>query len=159
MLCYTVFRSYNGSSATMPAAVKKEKDMISTAYWKKCSEHLLSLMRIVLALLFMQHGGQKLFDFPIAKAGAPLELLSLMGVAGVLELFGGLLLLLGLFTRPIAFLLAGEMAVAYFRAHFPNGFWPIANKGELAALYCFAFLYLAAAGGGPWSLDRFCRKR
>jgi putative oxidoreductase len=159
MLCYTVLRSYKGSSASTLAAVKEENGMISTAYLKKCSEHLSSLMRIVFALLFMQHGGQKLFDFPVAKGGAPLELWSLMGVAGVLELFGGLLLLLGLFTRPIAFLLAGEMAVAYFRAHLPNGFWPIANRGELAVLYCFAFLYLAAAGGGPWSLDRFCRKR
>jgi putative oxidoreductase len=76
-----------------------------------------------------------------------------MGVAGVLEAFGGALLLLGLFTRPVAFLLAGEMAVAYFMAHAPRGFWPILNGGELPALYCFLFLYLAAAGGGPWSVD------
>jgi len=116
-------------------------------------------MRIIFAFLFMQHGGQKLFDFPIAKAGAPLELFSQMGAAGVLEFFGGLLLFLGLFTRPVAFLLSGQMAVAYFMVHFPRGFWPIANNGEPAVLFCFAFLYLSAAGGGPWSLDRLCRKR
>lgn len=119
------------------------------------SPRLLSVLRIIIAFLFMQHGGQKLFSFPVAKAGPPLELLSLIGVAGVLEFFGGLLLLLGLFSRPVAFLLSGQMAVAYFMAHAPKGFWPIANQGELAVLYCFAFLYLAAAGGGPWSLDRF----
>ncbi|MGW8312263.1 MAG: DoxX family protein [Desulfuromonadales bacterium] len=133
--------------------------MSGNALLTKCSASLLSIMRIVFAFLFMQHGGQKLFDFPVAKAGASLELFSLMTAAGVLEFFGGLLLLLGLFTRPVAFLLAGEMAVAYFISHFPKGFWPIANKGELAVLFCFAFLYLAAAGGGPWSLDRFFGKR
>jgi len=133
--------------------------MAGTVFTTKWSEHLLSVMRIVFAALFMQHGGQKLFDFPIAKAGGSLELFSLMSVAGVLECFGGLLLLLGLFTRPVAFVLAGQMAVAYFMAHFPKGFWPIANRGELAVLFCFGFLYLAAAGGGPWSLDRLYRKR
>jgi putative oxidoreductase len=133
--------------------------MTNNAYLTKYSEYLLSVMRIVFAFLFMQHGGQKLFDFPVAKTGSSLELFSLMGAAGALEFFGGLLLLLGLFTRPVAFLLAGEMAVAYFMSHFPKGFWPIANKGELAVLFCFAYLYLAAVGGGPWSLDRFFRKR
>jgi putative oxidoreductase len=82
------------------------------------------------------------------------SLLSLMGVAGVLEFFGGLLILLGLFTRPTAFILSGLLAVAYFMAHAPGGFWPIQNQGELAVLYCFVFLYLAAAGGGEWSVDR-----
>jgi putative oxidoreductase len=82
-----------------------------------------------------------------------------MGLAGVLELVGGTLLLLGLFTRPVAFVLAGEMAYAYFTAHAPRGFWPIANGGELAALYCFIFLYLAATGAGPWSADRRLRRR
>jgi putative oxidoreductase len=79
--------------------------------------------------------------------------MSLAGVAGVLETFGGLLLLLGLFTRPVAFVLAGEMAAAYFMSHAPQGFWPLLNRGELAALYCFLFLYFAAVGGGPWSVD------
>jgi putative oxidoreductase len=107
----------------------------------------------VAAFLFMLHGTQKLFAFPISEPRDPAELFSLMGLAGVLEVFGGLLLLLGLFTRPIAFILAGEMAVAYFKSHLPRGFWPNLNGGELAALYCFLFLYLGAVGGGRWSLD------
>ena len=115
--------------------------------------YLRSLLRIVAALLFMAHGTQKLFAWPIDEPRDPAPLLSLMGVAGVLETFGGALLLLGLFTRPVAFLLAGEMAVAYFMSHAPRGFWPILNGGELPALYCFVFLYLAAAGAGPWSID------
>lgn len=117
------------------------------------SARLLSVLRIVAALLFMAHGTQKLFGWPASEPQKTVELMSLFGVAGVLETFGGLLLLLGLFTRPVAFLLAGEMAVAYFMVHAPQGFWPILNRGELAALYCFLFLYLAAAGGGLWSLD------
>jgi putative oxidoreductase len=115
--------------------------------------YLRSLLRIVAAFLFMAHGTQKLFAWPIDEARDPAELLSLMGVAGVLETFGGALLLIGWFTRPVAFLLAGEMAVAYFMQHAPRGFWPILNRGELPALYCFLFLYLAAAGPGPWSID------
>jgi putative oxidoreductase len=125
----------------------------------KWSPRLLSIMRVVTALLFMQHGAQKLFGLPADPAKVPVELFSLMGLAGVLELFGGLLILLGLFTRPVALLLAGEMAVAYFMAHAPKGFWPILNRGELAALYCFVFLYLAAAGGGAWSADRQRRRK
>lgn len=115
--------------------------------------YLLSLLRIVAAFLFMAHGTQKLFAWPIDAPRDPAQLLSLMGLAGVLETFGGALLLLGWFTRPVAFLLAGEMAVAYFMSHAPQGFWPILNRGELSALYCFLFLYLAAAGGGAWSID------
>jgi putative oxidoreductase len=115
---------------------------------------LLSVLRIVAALLLMQHGAQKLFGFPAGPQPRPVPaLLSLQGVAGVLEFFGGLLLLLGLFTRPVAFVLSGLLAVAYFMAHAPQGFWPVLNRGELAALYSFVFLYLAAAGGGPWSVD------
>ncbi len=114
---------------------------------------LLSLLRIVSAFLFMQHGGQKLLAFPAAPNN-PIELMSLMGLAGALELFGGALLLVGLFSRPIAFLLSGMMAVAYFMVHAPQGFWPMLNGGELAALYSFVFLYLAFAGPGPLSLDR-----
>jgi putative oxidoreductase len=116
-------------------------------------DRLLSVLRVVAAFLFMLHGTQKLFAFPVSEPRDPAALFSLMGLAGVLEVFGGLLLLLGLFTRPVAFLLSGEMAVAYFKSHFPEGFWPNLNRGELAALYCFLFLYLAAAGGGSWSLD------
>ena len=113
---------------------------------------ILSVLRIITAFLFMQHGGQKLFGFP-APQRYEFELFSLSGVAGVLELFGGLLVLLGLFTRSTSFLLAGLMAFAYFIAHAPRGFWSILNGGELAALYCFVFLYLSLAGGGAWSLD------
>ena len=114
---------------------------------------LLSILRIVAALLFMAHGTQKLFAWPVGEPQSTVPLFSLMGLAGLLETFGGLLLALGLFTRPVAFVLAGEMAVAYFMAHAPRGFWPILNGGELPVLFCFLFLYLAAAGGGSWSLD------
>jgi putative oxidoreductase len=113
---------------------------------------LLSVLRIVAGLLFLQHGMQKLFSFPMRTAAAP-ELISLLGVQGCLEIVGGLLILLGLFTRPVAFVLSGDMAVAYFMAHFPKDFFPARNGGDAAILYCFVFLYLAAAGGGPWSID------
>ena len=122
------------------------------------SPRLLSLLRIVTAFLFTAHGTQKLLDFPVARA-FPLELWSLAGVAGMLELVGGALFLLGLFTRPVAFVLSGLMAFAYFIAHAPQDFWPIVNRGELAALYSFVFLYFAAAGGGPWSIDHGWRER
>ena len=121
-------------------------------------DRLRSVLRIVAAFLFMLHGTQKLFAFPVSEPRDPAALFSLMGLAGVLEVFGGLLLMLGLFTRPVAFVVAGEMAVAYFRSHAPQGFWPNLNGGELAALYCFLFLYLAAVGGGPWSLDALLRR-
>ena len=118
---------------------------------------LLSLLRIASAFLFMAHGTQKWLAFPVARA-SPTVLGSLSGIAGLLELVGGFLLLIGLFTRPVAFVLSGLMAFAYFIAHAPRGFWPIMNGGELAALYCFLFLYLAAAGGGPWGVDRWTRR-
>jgi putative oxidoreductase len=119
---------------------------------------LLSVLRIVAAFLFVEHGTQKWLGLPVPRA-SPTTLWSLSGVAGLLELFGGVLLLLGLFTRPVAFVLSGLMAAAYFIAHAPQDFWPIVNRGELAALYCFVFLYLAAAGGGPLSIDRWMRRR
>ena len=119
---------------------------------------LLSVLRLITAFLFMAHGTQKWLAFPVPRP-SPTMLWSLTGVAGVLELVGGFLLLVGLFTRPVAFLLSGLMAFAYFIAHAPQGFWPIVNRGELAILYCFVFLYLAAAGGGPWGLDRWLRRR
>jgi putative oxidoreductase len=122
------------------------------------SPRLLSVLRIVSGFMFTTHGTQKWLDFP-APRGAPTTLMSLSGAAGVLELGGGLMLLLGFFTRPVAFLLSGLMAFAYFIAHAPRGFWPLLNGGELAALYSFLFLYFAAAGGGPWSLDRAMRGR
>lgn len=118
---------------------------------------MLSILRIVAALLFMEHGGQKLFNFP-PSAHPMAHLPPLMLTAGVLEFFGGLLLLAGIFTRVVAFILAGEMGVAYFMQHAPRAFWPILNMGELAVLYCFVFLYFAAAGGGPWSVEQLWRK-
>lgn len=116
----------------------------------------LSMMRAVAGFLFSQHGAQKLFG---ALGGEAVEMASLRGLAGVLEFFGGLLIMVGLFTRPVAFVLSGMMAVAYFMAHAPQGFWPIQNRGELAALYSFVFLFLAFMGGGDFSLDRVLRKR
>ena len=115
---------------------------------------VLSVLRVVTAFLFVQHGAQKLLGFPAPRAGGQPALLSLSGVAGVLELAGGALLLVGLCTRPVAFVLSGFMAVAYFMAHATKGFWPLLNQGELAALYSFVFLYLSVAGGGSFSLDR-----
>lgn len=112
----------------------------------------LSILRIITAFLFMAHGTQKLFDFP-APPGFPFELVSLIGVAAILEVFGGFLALIGLFTRPVAFILSGQMAFAYFIAHAPSNFWPVLNGGESAVLFCFIFLYLSLAGGGPWSVD------
>jgi putative oxidoreductase len=117
-----------------------------------------SVLRIVSAFLFMFHGMQKLLGFPIALR-ATVHPLSLIGAAGMLELFGGALLLLGVFTRPVAFLLSGEMAFAYFIAHAPHGVWPFVNHGELAALYSFLFLFVAIAGGGPWSVDHWLQSR
>jgi len=129
-----------------------------SAFWSRWSPVLLSLLRIVAAFLFMQHGAQKLFGFPGA-GDHKVEIASLMGVAGILEFFGGGLVLIGLFTRPVAFLLAGEMAFAYFMAHAPQGFWPVLNQGEAAVMYCFIFLYLSATGGGAWSVDGILRRR
>lgn len=116
---------------------------------------MLSILRIITGLLFMQHGMQKLFGL---IGGQPVPVMSMPGIAGVLEFFGGLLIVIGLFTRVVAFILSGQMAVAYFLAHAPQGFWPVNNRGELAVLYCFVFLYLAFAGGGPWSLDAIRRR-
>lgn len=130
----------------------------STFFTTQLAPRLLSVLRIVTGFLFMQHGARKLFGLLTADPGATVPLFSLMGLAGVLEFFGGLLILIGLFSRPLAFILSGEMAVAYFMAHAPRGFWPILNGGELAALYCFVFLYLSAVGGGPWSVDHLVQR-
>jgi len=114
---------------------------------------LLSVLRIVVALLYMEHGMQKLFGFPAPPPFGLPAAFSLLWVAAILEFGGGFLLLLGLFTRPVAFILSGQMAVAYWMAHAPRGVFPIVNGGEGAILYCFVFLYFAAAGGGAWSVD------
>ncbi|MED5511070.1 MAG: DoxX family protein [Pseudomonadota bacterium] len=119
---------------------------------------VLSLVRIISAFLFMAHGTQKMFGFP-AEQRYPFELFSLSGAAGVLEVVGGLLLLIGLFTRPVAFILSGQMAVAYFLVHAPQGFWPLNNCGELATMFSFVFLYFVFAGGGSWSVDSVCKHK
>jgi putative oxidoreductase len=112
--------------------------------------YILSVLRIVVALLFLQHGLQKYFGFP--SAGPPMR--AILYVQGLIEIGGGILLLLGAYTRVVAFILAGDMAVAYFMAHFPRSFFPAVNGGDAAVLYCFTFFYIFFAGGGPWSLDR-----
>jgi putative oxidoreductase len=121
--------------------------------------YLQSVLRIVAASLFIPHGTQKLFAFPLTAPRPEVALASLAGIAGVLEIAGGTLMLLGLFSRPVAFVLSGEMAVAYFLSHGPRGAWPILNGGELAILFCFIWLFFAAAGPGPLSLDAIWRKR
>ena len=123
----------------------------------RLAPHLLSVLRIVAALIFIEHGTQKLLGFPAAPAGGYPEMFSLLWWQGVIELAGGALLLLGLFTRAVAFLLSGNMAVAYWMVHAPKSFYPALNGGDAAILYCFVFLYIAAAGGGTWSLDRVLR--
>ena len=122
------------------------------------SPQALAVLRIVTALIFMAHGTQKLFGFPAPPEGGMPPLLSLFGIGAILELIGGFLILIGWFTRPVAFILAGEMAVAYWMFHAPQSFYPALNGGDAAILYCFVFLYLAVAGGGPWSLDALRRR-
>ena len=120
------------------------------------------LLRVVAGLLFLQAGGMKLFDWfggiPAEFGGHP-AFLSQAWIGGVLEFYGGLMVLLGLLAQPVAFILSGEMAVAYFQFHQPSGFWPIQNHGEPAVLLCFIFLYIAARGGGSWSLDALIRRK
>ena len=129
--------------------------------WRSLSPRLLSLLRIVAAFLFIQSGTTKLFAFPAAvMPGGGTAPVGTMGwLAGVLEVVLGPLLLAGLFTRPVAFLLSGMMAVAYWGYHAPAGFWPVLNQGMPAVLFCFVFLFLSAAGGGPWSLDAARERR
>jgi putative oxidoreductase len=136
--------------------------MARTFFMARFEGVTLLLLRVMAGLMFMQHGAQKLFGQLGGWRGEPgntAPLLSQPGLAGVLEVFGGLLIVLGLFTRPVAFLLSGMMAVAYFQAHAPESFWPILNGGELAALYCFVFLFFSARGAGPYSIDARLEKR
>jgi putative oxidoreductase len=118
----------------------------------------LSVLRIVAGLLIIQHGMGKIIGFPVYPAYAAVQPMSMVGAAGFIELIGGALLILGLWTQPVAFILAGELAFAYFIGHYPKGFHPLINGGTLAALYCFTFLYLSTAGAGPWSLDASMKK-
>ena len=120
---------------------------------------MLSIARIVASLIFMEHGLMKLFHFPAPQPGAPDPLPTILMAAAAIEVVGGALLTLGLFTRATAFICSGEMAAAYFLFHFPKGFWPALNGGDPAILYCFLFLYLVFAGGGAWSVDALIRKR
>ena len=123
--------------------------------WVGWAPQIRSLLRIAAAFMFLLAGTTKVFAFPagVPPDGGTVPWLSQVGIGGWMEVVGGALLLLGLFTRPVAFVLSGEMAVAYFQFHFPQGFWPTINGGVSAALYCFVLLYLSAAGAGPWSLD------
>jgi len=114
---------------------------------------MLSVLRVITGLLFLEHGTQKLFSFPPSANPGP-ALFSLLGFQGIIEIVGGILILIGLFTRPVAFILAGDMAVAYFMRHAPRDFFPLLNGGQLAILFCFVFLYLFVAGGGAWSVDQ-----
>jgi putative oxidoreductase len=129
-----------------------------TAFLDACAPRVLSILRIVSAMIFMEHGTQKWLNVPPLGRPAP-EFLSMSGFGGILELIGGFLLVLGLFTRPVAFVLSGEMAIAYWWSHAPRGVFPVLNGGDAAILYCFIFLYLAVAGGGAWSLDRVLRRK
>ncbi len=124
--------------------------------WRGWSPRLLSILRIVTAFVYMAHGTQKLFAFPTGMGPGgvgTVDLDTIFGAAGIIETVGGALLLIGLFTRPVAFLVAGEMAVAYFMFHGPRNFWPLINHGEIVVVYCFLWLYISSAGGGPWSVD------
>jgi putative oxidoreductase len=125
------------------------------ATWSGWAPQLLSVLRIVAALIFITSGTMKLFAFPAGMPpdGGTAPLASQIGIGGILEVFGGALMLVGLFTRPVAFVLSGMMAVAYFQFHQPQNFWPTINQGIPAILYCFVWLYFSAAGAGPWSLD------
>lgn len=120
-------------------------------FWKRFEPYAYALLRIVAGLLFLFHGLQKLFGM---YGGQAVELLSLRGLAGLIELVGGAMIMIGLYTSPVAFIASGEMAVAYFMSHQPQAFWPIQNRGELAALYCFVFLYISTRGSGPLSVRR-----
>jgi putative oxidoreductase len=125
----------------------------------KYESALRALMRVMLAFTFSLHGWQKFFGMFGGIGGGRADLTSALGIAGLLETFGGVLMALGLFTRPVAFILSGEMCVGYFRTHAPRGFWPLVNGGELAVIYAFYYLWLAAAGPGPYSVDGIFRKR
>jgi putative oxidoreductase len=128
------------------------------ALYTTWTPRLLSVLRIATGLFLLEHGTAKLFKFPGVPQFAKLDLASMPGIAGYFELIGGALIVLGLFTRPVAFVLSGMAAVAYFLVHAKTSFFPALNGGELAALYCFVFLYLAVVGAGPWSVDAAMRK-
>ena len=129
--------------------------------WRSWAPQFLSILRIVAAFLFIQFGTAKLFAMPgpLMPGGGTVPMGSLAWFAGVIEAIGGLFLLFGLCTRPIAFIVSGEMAIAYFHGHAPHGFWPVLNGGHPAVLFCFVWLYFSSAGGGAWSLDALFRRK
>ena len=141
-----------GTSGDTEPEVPMQSFYASLEKWRP---YILSLVRIVAALLFLEHGLQHYFGFPSAGP----EMTTLLYVQGALEVVGGLLLLVGAYTRPVAFILSGDMAAAYFIAHFPRSFFPALNGGDAAVLFCFIFLYILFAGGGPWSVDRAVLKQ
>jgi putative oxidoreductase len=146
----------------MPPATRKsgETFMMETiaATMAAWAPRALSVLRIITGLMIIEHGMAKLLGWPVVPAFAQLKLFSLLGLAGTIELVGGALLILGLFTQPAAFIVSGEMAVAYFMVHEPRSFFPLINGGSLAIIYCFVCLYLSTAGGGPWSVDATMKK-
>jgi putative oxidoreductase len=144
------------SSHSMKEESKMIDDRTLSNVW---APRLLAALRIMSALLFLEHGLVKVLGFPPGAAPGPQALLSFFGIAGLIETAGGMLLLIGLFTRPVAFLLAGEMAVGYFMVHAPDAFFPAINGGDAAILFCFVFLYLSAAGPGAWSVDEMRQSR
>lgn len=131
---------------------------MSNSSLSRLTPYLQSVLRMVAAFTFVLHGTQKMFGVPGRELHVPVLALSLISAAGIIEAVGGFLMLVGLFSRPVAFLLSGQMAFAYFMQHGPRGFWPIVNGGELAVLYCFLWLFFSAAGPGPWSLDALRRR-
>lgn len=128
--------------------------MLNSPVW---TSRVLSVLRIVTALMFLEHATMKFFQFPAQIPGVDYPLPAIMLVAGLIEVFAGTLMTVGLFTRIAAFVASGEMAIAYFMAHAPHGFWPVLNMGEPAVMFCFVFLFLAFAGGGAWALDNIVR--
>ena len=144
-----------------PTATISSREQSVVARWPALAPYLLSILRIVAAFMFIQPGTMKLFAFPagVPPDGGTVPLMTQAGIGGLLEVVGGALLLVGLFTRPVAFILAGEMAVAYFQFHFPQSFWTVINGGQPAVLFCFIWLFISAAGPGPWSIDAWRSNR
>ena len=130
-----------------------------SAVWTPRALSVLSILRIFTGLALLQHGTGKILGFPAVPSFANVQIGSLSGMGGLIELIGGILFTIGLFTRPVAFILSGFTAAAYFMAHASKGFYPVLNGGELAALYCFVFLFFAFAGGGPWSVDTLMKRK
>ncbi len=151
----TAIRTDSGNPAAPYGTLVSRLDSLFE-WW---APQVLSVLRIVTGLLFFEHGTSKVLQFPYISMLAGTKIFSLIGISGILELIGGGLLALGLSTRPAAFIISGEMAVAYFIAHAPKSLFPVINQGELAIVYCFLFLYFAVVGGGPLSLDALFMKR